>query len=343
MSCVAAQQKSQLPTSARLPRLRVHHDAQPVGNSRNWRSRWVPYTSWLSRRSRPGAHELRFLPPWDILELQRYKRQSCSRLPRNNGQVCTLRRTRDAYRRSADPRRSPIDSGTCCKVVITTSADKSLADNGSREWTGYGTARNRDSALERWTSLASSPPNASRQIKARAHSCLAAGWFERATEDSERWNIDSLYRAGSNANEAISLGLISPVTLRTGFATETQGFRRSEDNRFPGLNTERFEQLAELWGAIDARTEEMNKASAKMDAKVSRAPLKYACSADDCGIQATKKSGLLRCAGKCPVVFKPCYCSKECQKTVLFLPPRPHCSKFTAVCPAGLETAQAVL
>jgi hypothetical protein len=90
------------------------------------------------------------------------------------------------------------------------------------------------------------------------------------------------------------------------------------------LDTDRFEQLAELWGAIDARTEEMNRASAKKDAKISRAPLKYVCSADDCGIQATKKSGLLRCAGKCPVVFKPCYCSKECQKTVLFLPPRPH-------------------
>jgi len=64
------------------------------------------------------------------------------------------------------------------------------------------------------------------------------------------------------------------------------------------------------------RTAEMNRAKAKREAKVSKAPLKYACSAEDCGIQATKKSGLLRCAGKCPVVFKPSYCSKECQKMV---------------------------
>jgi hypothetical protein len=192
----------------------------------------------------------------------------------------------------------------------------SLTDHASREWTGYGTPENRDSALERWASLTSSAPDVSRRIKAQAHSCLAVGWFDRAIEDAERWNIDSLYRAGSNADEAISLGLVSPGTLRTGFAIETQGFRRPEDNRFPGLDTDRFEQLTELWEAIDARTKEMNKASAKRDGKVARAPLKYICSAADCGIQATKKSGLLRCAGKCPVVFKPSYCSKECQKVV---------------------------
>lgn len=195
------------------------------------------------------------------------------------------------------------------------------ADSKSREWTGYGTPENRDSALERWTSLATSAPNVPRRIKARAHSCLSAGWFERATEDHKRWNIDSLYRSGSNANEAISLGLISPGALRAGFSIESQGFRRPEDNRFPGLNTDRFERLAELWEAIDMRKGEVNRASAKRDTKVSRAPLKYVCSAGDCGIQATKKSGLLRCAGKCPVVFKPSYCSKECQKMVCCFPP----------------------
>jgi len=69
------------------------------------------------------------------------------------------------------------------------------------------------------------------------------------------------------------------------------------------------------------RMAEVNKAAAKRDAKVSKAPLKYVCAADDCGIQATKKSGLLRCAGKCPVVYKPSYCSKECQKMVCCCPP----------------------
>ncbi len=112
--------------------------------------------------------------------------------------------------------------------------------------------------------LAFAAPNVSRRIKARAHSCLSAAWLDRATEDRERWNIDSLYRAASNANEAISLGLISPGALRTGFVVENAGFRRSEDNhRFPGVSTDRFEQLTELWEAIDMRKEEVNRASAK--------------------------------------------------------------------------------
>lgn len=179
---------------------------------------------------------------------------------------------------------------------------------------------NRDSAIERWTFLASSAPDVPRRIKAQAHSCLATGWFDRAIEDPEHLNIDSLYRAGSNAGEAISLGLTSPGALRAGFSIESQGFRRPGDNRFPGLSTDRFQRLTELWEAIDERTAEIDKASAKGDGKV-KAPLKYACSAEDCGIQATKKLGLLRCAGKCPVVFKPSYCSKECQKIVCRFPP----------------------
>ena len=221
-------------------------------------------------------------------------------------------RTRDDYQSTLELAR---------RQVITAPVGRFPADNGTREWTGYGSPENRDSALERWTFLASSAPDVPRRIKAQAHSCLAAGWFDRATEDPERWNIDSLYRAGNNANEAASLGLISPAVLRVGFSTESQGFRRPEDNRFPGLSTDRFERLADLWEAIDMRTAEVNRAKAKRDAKISRAPLKYVCSAEDCGIQATKKSGLLRCAGKCPVVFKPSYCSKECQKMVCCLSP----------------------
>ena len=168
----------------------------------------------------------------------------------------------------------------------------------------------------KWTFLTSVAPNVPRRIKAQAHSCLAIGWFDLAVEDPERWNIDSLYRAGSNANEAVSLGLISPGALRAGFSIEKQGFRRPEENRFPEVDTDRFEGLAELWEATDMRLAEVNKVTAKRDAKVSKTPLQYVCAAEDCGIQATKKSGLLRCGGKCPMPFKPSYCSKECQKMV---------------------------
>jgi hypothetical protein len=122
-----------------------------------------------------------------------------------------------------------------------------------------------------------------------------------------------LSRAGNAANEAVSLGLVSPGALRVGVSIEAQGLRKS--------SADKFERLTDLWEAIDMRTEEMNRASAKKESKINSAPLKYICSVEDCGIQATKKSGLLRCAGKCPVVFKPSYCSKECQKTVGYFSP----------------------
>ena len=192
----------------------------------------------------------------------------------------------------------------------------------------------------KWTFLTSVAPNVPRRIKAQAHSCLATGWFDRAIEDPERWNIDSLYRAGDNANEAVSLGLISPGALRAGFSIEKQGFRRPEENRFPGVDTDRFERLTELWEATEMRLAEVNKVTAKRDAKVSKTPLQYICAAEDCGIQATKKSGLLRCGGKCPMPFKPSYCSKECQKMVRRFSPA---LDFQIQCLAGLETTQTAL
>ena len=191
-----------------------------------------------------------------------------------------------------------------------------VADSMAREWTGYGTPEIKDSALARWTLLTSPGSNVPRRIRAQAHSCLARGWHDRAMDDPECWNIDSVYRAGSNANEAVSLGLTSPAALMAGYQIERIGFRRPETNRFTEFSTDRFEQLTELWEAVDKRTEEVNKERSKQDAKVAKAPLQYVCAAKDCGIQATKKSGLLRCAGKCPVPFKPSYCSKECQKIV---------------------------
>ena len=97
---------------------------------------------------------------------------------------------------------------------------------------------------------------------------------------------------------------------------ESLGFRRPEDNKSPEHDTERFELLADLWEALDARKAEMAEESSKREAKVSKDPLSYFCAAEDCGIVPTKKSTLRKCAGGCPLVFKPSYCSKYCQKTV---------------------------
>jgi len=293
----------------------LDQDGQHVDPRRTWGDRWL--VSRLFRWHRPRTRELRLFPPEDVPELQHQWRRRPS-LTRKDVQIGTLRTAGTDHRCFADSQRLPVNLRTRHKVVIPVPVDPFLADNGTREWTGYGTPENRDSAIERWSFLTSSAPNIPRRIKARAHSCLAAAWFDQATEDPERWNIDSLHRAGSNANEAVSLGLTGSGGLKVGFSIESQGFRRPEDNRFPGLNTDRFERLTELWEAIDTHTADVERASAKGDGKVSKAPLKYVCSAEDCGIQATKKMGLLRCAGKCPVVFKPSYCSKECQKMVCF-------------------------
>ena len=154
-------------------------------------------------------------------------------------------------------------------------------------------------------------------MKARAYSSLAKGWFDQAHENSPKTlNIGYLYDAGSCANEAVALGLISPATLMVASRIESLGFRRPEDNKFPEHSTERYEQLTDLWEALDARKAEMAEESLKREAKVSKDPLSYFCAAEDCGIVATKKSTLQRCGGGCPPVFKPSYCSKYCQKAV---------------------------
>ena len=132
-------------------------------------------------------------------------------------------------------------------------------------------------------------------------------------------NISYLYDAGTSANEAAALGLVSPVVLMVASKIESEGFRRPEDNKFPEHSTDRFERLTDLWEALDARTAEMAEEDSKREAKVSKDPLRYFCAAEDCGIVPTKKSTLQRCGGGCPPAFKPSYCSKYCQIAVRFL------------------------
>ena len=106
------------------------------------------------------------------------------------------------------------------------------------------------------------------------------------------------------------------MTLMVASRIESLGFRRPEDNKFPEHSTERFEQLNDLWAALDARKVEMAEEKSKREAKVST--LNYFCAAEDCGIVVTKKFTLGRCSGMCPPAFKPHYCSRDCQRTVRF-------------------------
>jgi len=133
-------------------------------------------------------------------------------------------------------------------------------------------------------------------------------------------NVGYLYGAGNSANQAVALGLTSNATLNVAGIIESAGFRRPEDNKCPEHSTERFEQLADLWKALDAREAEVAKEKLKRERKLSKDPLGYFCAAEDCGIMVTKKYTLWSCGGGCPRALKPHYCSKECQTAVRFTP-----------------------
>jgi len=186
-----------------------------------------------------------------------------------------------------------------------------------RQWTGFGALQDKTGAIATWIALASSRDEVPLSLKARACSCLAKAWLDRAQESGPgTMNVGHLYHAGNSANQAAALGLISPMVLQVASAIESTGLRRPDDNRFPEHSTERFERLTDLWEAWDVRTVEIAEEEQQREAKASKDPLSYFCAAEDCWIVARKKSALRRCGGGCPPVFKPSYCSKDCQKAV---------------------------
>lgn len=150
-------------------------------------------------------------------------------------------------------------------------------------------------------------PNVSRSIRARACALLANANFEdRIDKDSpDTWNVDALYRAGMYADRCAALGFTPPIVLLVAKITEKAGFRREEDNRFPQFSTERFARLEHLWEVFERRNAEVEGNVHRQDAKVGKRPNAYCCAAEGCGIEATKKSGLMRCAGPCAGNSKP--------------------------------------
>ena len=163
------------------------------------------------------------------------------------------------------------------------------------------------------TSLPDHMQNTPRSIRAKAYACMASVHFERGIVDTERriWNIDSMYRAAFAANACAALGLTSPVVLYIGKTLERAKFRSQEPQH------KRFRQLESLWEVVDKRTLEFDYQLNKREEKVQRNPNAYRCAAPGCGIEATRKSGLMRCAGPCSPDVKTSYCSKDCQKKVL--------------------------
>jgi hypothetical protein len=187
-------------------------------------------------------------------------------------------------------------------------------------WTGCGSAKDQSGALEWWERIAnpthSAHPSVPRPIQAKALSCLAHAYEERSNLPDSTLQIDDLYRAGRLADACASLGLVTPSVLWIAGRVQRVGLRRQSDCKFRGVDTARFEKLDFLWEVADARAAELDAEHRMRDVKVSKAPSRYRCAAEGCGIESTRKTGLYRCSGKCPADLKPSYCSKECQIAV---------------------------
>ncbi|THH29707.1 hypothetical protein EUX98_g4488 [Antrodiella citrinella] len=177
--------------------------------------------------------------------------------------------------------------------------------------------KNEDSAMAWWMQIAfetSPETNAPipRGIRVRALSCLAnSQWELKVTEDDpDTWNIDSVHRAGVFADDCAALGFVSAIMLHIGMKIrELRALPHVPEARHP-----RFTKLEYLWEIVETRNQEMAREKQKRDQTVVKAPNAYVCALKGCGIEGTRKSALLRCAGKCPADVKPSYCSKECQK-----------------------------
>ncbi|KAI0089305.1 hypothetical protein BDY19DRAFT_136988 [Irpex rosettiformis] len=188
-----------------------------------------------------------------------------------------------------------------------------------------GTVGSREGAMVWWLKAAGnstgnifSPQHTQvpRGIEARAWSCLSHGYEDTSIDDDGiTCNIDAMYRAAACADKACGLGLVTPSILMLGRKIERyrEEIPTSGDPRFR-FDAPRFTELTYLWEAHHQRQEEYLAEIEKRETKVARRPDAYRCAAPGCGIEATRKSGLKVCGGKCPVGRKPSYCSKECQK-----------------------------
>ncbi|GJE99798.1 zinc finger MYND domain-containing protein [Phanerochaete sordida] len=159
-----------------------------------------------------------------------------------------------------------------------------------------------------------------RVARASAFSLLAYGYRHLAFYNAETPGgppvILHLCAGAQMANGAAMLGLFSRATMAVGQAFEDAGYRRNRRDALVTLPANRSNDdmlrwvasFATFWRGFDIRKRAFDrKVIPKPDEE------KVACSAG-CGIVASKANATKRCAGKCPLRFKPMYCSKSCQK-----------------------------
>lgn len=189
-----------------------------------------------------------------------------------------------------------------------------------RQWTGCGgMQKDPKKAMDWWASIvgdqALNTPPVPKRYRVRALSCLANAHWEMRSSPGDGpgvWNVDALWHAAFFANECASLGFVSPAVLLIGMQTK----ELVDQGKLESFRQQRFEGFEFLWEVVDDRIRHVEEKENARDEKVSRSPNAYICAAEGCGIEGTRKSGLMSCAGPCPRDMKPSYCSKECQKTV---------------------------
>ncbi|PIL36882.1 hypothetical protein GSI_00572 [Ganoderma sinense ZZ0214-1] len=106
-------------------------------------------------------------------------------------------------------------------------------------------------------------------------------------------------------------GFVPPIVLRiAGWLSTVQARYAKLDAR---TMLEDFEKMDTFWMVYEGYLERQKMEEEKRLAKVAKAPNRYRCAAEGCGIQAVNKSALRKCGGDCSLDKKPHYCSVDCQ------------------------------
>ncbi|PIL30236.1 hypothetical protein GSI_07414 [Ganoderma sinense ZZ0214-1] len=169
---------------------------------------------------------------------------------------------------------------------------------------------------------------------ARAHACAAHAHFQKfRASDKDRTTFaaderhyrrkqtldaglghpahTSLRFALGAASESARLGHVSAIVLRVGFAAREIAEGLGVDF---GLLVGRARRYRPLWRAVEECLEELYAEARKaLGREAGREALESVCGAEGCGVRASSSASLKACSGRCPLDFKPRYCSKQCQ------------------------------
>lgn len=140
-------------------------------------------------------------------------------------------------------------------------------------------------------------------------------WADERTPQSYAHLVESdspMWDACFAADICVGLGFVPPITLRIAGWMATTKARFAVDARGAG----KFKELHYLWSTHASYLSRLQLKEDSRLRKVAKAPNLYRCANDGCEIQATNRSALRRCGGRCPLERKPHYCSESCQRQV---------------------------